>query len=228
MNTKIKIKARNVSELFKMLEMSGDNLCTLEFDLEVSKTIIKILDNYCEDWNFSDSKEETISPDPNTKLEDYKIPTPPNIPNSIEEDKNYTPVRPYSQPDQINGWGDKNEQQSQGTTYYTSSLCVKDYNSLATLVEAIFRVYKQSPNIKFESGLFYNTLEIEYNLVASSPISIEHSLIAMIIETYYNKATINEAIEDTIEKLRGLWITKKLSDHIGVTSLTKVLYGGTK
>jgi hypothetical protein len=47
MNTKIKIKARNVSELFKMLEMSGDNLCTLEFDLEVSKTIIKILDNYC-------------------------------------------------------------------------------------------------------------------------------------------------------------------------------------
>lgn len=215
MNTRIKIKARNVSELFKMLEMSGDNLCTLEFDLEVSKTIIKILDNYCEDWNFSDSKEKTISPDP-------------NIPNSIEEDKNYTPVRPYSQPDQINGWGDKNEQQSQGTTYYTSSLCVKDYNSLATLVEAIFRVYKQSPNIKFESGLFYNTLEIEYNLVASSPISIEHSLIAMIIETYYNKATINEAIEDTIEKLRGLWITKKLSDHIGVTSLTKVLYGGTK
>lgn len=215
MNTKIKIKARNVSELLKMLEMSGDNLCTLEFDLEVSKTIIKILDNYCEDWNFSDSKEETISPDP-------------NIPNSIEEDKNYIPVRPYSQPDQINGWGDKNEQQSQGTTYYTSSLCVKDYNSLATLVEAIFRVYKQSPNIKFESGLFYNTLEIEYNLVASSPISIEHSLIAMIIETYYNKATINEAIEDTIEKLRGLWITKKLSDHIGVTSLTKVLYGGTK
>ena len=38
----------------------------------------------------------------------------------------------------------------------------------------------------------------------------------------------NYTIEDTIEKLRGLWITKKLSDHIGVTSLTKVLYGGTK
>lgn len=215
MNTKIKIKASNVNELLKLLEKSGDTLCTLELDLEVSKSTIKILDNYCEDWDFADSKEETVRPDP-------------NIPNSIEEDKNYTPVRPYSQPDQINGWGDKNEQQSQGTTYYTSSLCVKDYNSLATLVEAIFRVYKQSPNIKFESGLFYNTLEIEYNLVASSPISIEHSLITMIIETYYNKATINEAIEDTIEKLRGLWITKKLSDHIGVTSLTKVLYGGTK
>lgn len=218
MNTKIKIKARNVNELLKLLEKSGDTLCTFELDLEVSKTIIKILDNYCEDWDFTDSKEETISPDP-------------NIPNSIEKDKNYTSARPYSQSDQINGWGDKieeEEQKPQGTTYYTSSLCVKDYNSLATLVEAIFRLYKQSPNIKFESGLFYNTLEIEYNLVASSPISVEHSLIAMIIETYYNKATIREAIEDTIEKLRGLWLTKKLSDHPGVTSLTKVLYGGTK
>jgi hypothetical protein len=216
MNTKIKIKARNVNELLKLLEKSGDTLCTLELDLEVSKSVIKILDNYCEDWDFADSKKETISPDPNTKLGDYKIPTPPNIPNS--------------QHDQINGCGDntEEEQQPQGTTYYTSSLCVKDYNSLATLVEAIFRLYKQSPNIKFESGLFYNTLEIEYNLVASSPISVEHSLIAMIIETYYNKATIREAIEDTVEKLRGLWLTKKLSDHPGVTSLTKVLYGGTK
>lgn len=216
MNTKIKIKARNVNELLKLLEKSGDTLCTLELDLEVSKSVIKILDNYCEDWDFADSKKETISPDPNTKLGDYKIPTPTNIPNS--------------QPDQINGCGDKTEeeQQPQGTTYYTSSLCVKDYNSLATLVEAIFRLYKQSPNIKFESGLFYNTLEIEYNLVASSPISVEHSLIAMIIETYYNKATIREAIEDTVEKLRGLWLTKKLSDHPGVTSLTQVLYGGTK
>ena len=215
MNTKIKIKARNVNELLKLLEKSGDTLCTLELDLEVSKSIIKILDNYCEDWDFADSKEKTINP---------------NTSNSIEEDKNYTPVRPYPQPDQINGWGDKieEEQQPKGTTYYTSSLCVKDYNSLATLVEAIFRLYKQSPNIKFESGLFYNTLEIEYNLVASSKISVEHSLIAMIIETYYNKATIGEAIEDTIEKLRGLWLTKKLSDHPGVTSLTKVLYGGGK
>ena len=205
MNTKIKIKARNVNELLKLLEKSGETLCNLELELEVSKSVIKILDNYCEDWD-------------------------PKIPDSIEEDKNYTFVRPYSQPDQINGWGDKieEEQQPQGTTYYTSSLCVKDYNSLAILVEAIFRLYKQSPNIKFESGLFYNTLEIEYNLVASSPISVEHSLIAMIIETYYNKATIGEAIEDTVEKLRGLWLTKKLSDHPGVTSLTKVLYGGTK
>jgi hypothetical protein len=109
MNTKIKIKARNVNELLKLLEESGDTLCTLELNLEVSKSVIKILDNYCEDWDFADSKEETISPDPNTKLGDYKIPTPPN---SIEEDKNYTPVRPYSQPDQINRGGDKIDRKS--------------------------------------------------------------------------------------------------------------------
>lgn len=208
MNTKIKIKARNVNELLKLLEKSGDTLCNLELDLEVSKSTIKILDNYCEDWDFVDNKERVIDDsNPKTKLGDYKISDIPSI--AENEDP-------------------KESEEPQGTTYYTSSLCVKDYNSLATLVEAIFRLYKQSPNIKFESGLFYNTLEIEYNLVASSPISVEHSLIAMIIETYYNKATIGEAIEDTIEKLRGLWLTKKLSDHPGVTSLTKVLYGGTK
>lgn len=193
MNTKIKLKARNVNELLKLLEKSGDTICTLELDLEVSKSIIKILDNYSEDWDFINSKVENS-----------------NI--SLEENKEE----------------DKAADELQGVDYYTSSLGVKDYNSLATLVEAIFRLYKQSPNIKFESGLFCNTLEVEYNLVASSPISVEHSLITMIIETYYNKATINEAIEDTVEKLRGLWLTKKLSEHPGVTSLTKILYGGGK
>lgn len=198
MNTKIKIKAHNVNELLKMLEKSGDTLCTLELDLEVSKSTIKILENYCEDWSFVD---DSSKPD-------------------------YTTLK---QPEQLTiNQEDKKDDMPLGIAYYTSSLCVKDYNSLATLVEAIFRLYKQSPNIKFESGLFYNTLEIEYNLVASSPISVEHSLITMIIETYYNKVTINEAIEDTVEKLRGLWLTKKLSDHPGVTSLTKILYGGTK
>jgi len=192
MNTKIKLKARNVNELLKLLEKSGDTICTLELDLEVSKSIIKILDNYSEDWDFSNKVENS------------------NI--SLEENKEE----------------DKAADELQGIDYYTSSLGVKDYNSLATLVEAIFRLYKQSPNIKFESRLYCNTLEAEYNLVASSPISVEHSLITMIIETYYNKATINEAIEDTIEKLRGLWLTKKLSEHPGVTSLTKILYGGGK
>lgn len=203
MNTKVKIKVRNVNELLKLLGESSETMCTLELDLEISKSVIKILDNYSEDWDFVEEKEKNISPSD----EEMAI-----------ENKN------YSQPINI----DKVEEEPRGTTYYESSLCVKDYNSLATLVEAIFKLYKQSPNIKFESGLFYNSLEIEYNLVASSPISIEHSLITMIIETYYNKATINEAIEDTIEKLRNLWVTKKLSDHQGVTSLTKVLYGGNK
>lgn len=193
MNTKVKIKARNVTELLKLLEKSGDTICTLELDLEVSKSIIKILDNYSEDWDFISNKAESS-----------------NI--SLEENKDE----------------DKAADELQGIDYYISSLGVKDYNSLATLVEAIFRLYKQSPNIKFESGLFCNTLEVEYNLVASSPISVEHSLITMIIETYYNQATIGAAIEDTIEKLRGLWLTKKLSEHPGVTSLTKILYGGGK
>lgn len=204
MNTKIKIKTKNVQELLKMLEKSGEEtLCTLELDIEVSKSTIKILDNYCEDWDFVNNKsmnlqsKNEVECKPSTKVGDYEI---PDSSSNLTNDE-------------------------QGITYYKSKLGVKDYNSLATLVEAIYRRAKQSPDIKFESSLFYNTLEIEYSVVASSPVSVEHSLITMIIETYYNKATIDEAIEDTVEKLRGLWITKKLSEHPGVTSLTKVLYG---
>lgn len=195
MNTKIKVKAKNVIELLRLLEQdSNEVVCTLEMDLDISKTIVKILDNYSEDWDF-------IS---------YSKPTEVPI--------NENPIQENKQVD---------EEIESSITYYLKKLGVKDYNSLATLVESIYELYKQSPNIKFESGLFCNTLEAEYLAKASSQVTIEHSLLAMIIESYYGKdVKIQEALEDTVGKLRGMWISKELSGHPNTTSLTKILYGG--
>ncbi len=188
MNTRVKIKVRNIPDLLKSLDGDLEQTFTFDLDLELSKTTIQILNNYCEDWDFVDSsKEDKIEKKETVSIED-----------------------------------------SGPESYYSSRLKIKTYNDLATLLEAIFKLYKNSPNIKFESGLFYNTLEAEYNKVASEPISVEHSLIAMIIESYYGITNMENAIEDTVEKLKGMWISKELSGHPGVTSLTKILYGGKK
>ena len=59
MNTRIKVKAKNLFELLRVLNKSDETLCTLSLDLDISKTTIKLLDNYSDDWDFSDSTETT-------------------------------------------------------------------------------------------------------------------------------------------------------------------------
>lgn len=207
MNTKIKIKAKNVIELLKLLEKSDETLCTLDLDLEVSKSIIKILDNYSEDWDFYNEQVQRLK-----VIQDFAIGEQKEVHVELEnkdsciccmeKDKELDPLE-----------------------YYTKKLGINNYNSLATLVESIFKINKNSPNITFESGLFFNVLEVEYNNRANSEISIEHSLLAMIIESYYKDSKIEDALEDTISKLKGMWISKELSGHPNTTSLTKILYG---
>lgn len=191
MNTIVKIRAKNVLELLKLLGKSDEIICTLNLDLEMSKVVVKLLDNYSEDWDFIEEIEEP--------QEEPKSNESQHEPEELEPEPN--------------------------SKYYTSVLGVVDYNSMATLVESIYRLYKTSPNIKFESNLFYSSLKSEYSNTANTAISVEHALLSLIIETYYKDTNIQEAIDDTVGKLKELWISKKLSDHPGTTSLTKVLYG---
>lgn len=195
MNTKIKLKVKNVPELLKLLEVNGDSMCALSLDLNVSKSVIKILDNYSEDWDFTDELEPVKKEQP--------------IIEEIQKEE-YTPDNEAT------------------LRYYTNTLGIKSYNEMATLVEAILKMSKSSPGIAFGSGLFENVLTVEYKNIANSDITIEHSLLAMIIETYYKDANIEDALEDTTEKLRGLWVSKELSEHPNTTSVSKILYGTGK
>ena len=216
MNTEIKLRVKNVAELLKILGLNGDTMCQLNLNLCVSKSVIKILDNYSDDWNFI----ETLTANPQT---DSKVQETLEILNSglgdIECDANLGSCTKSV----VEEASDEYEKPIE---YYTKELKVDNYNSLATLVEAIFKISKKSPGIKFESGLFFNVLNVEYSNIANSDATIEHSLLAMIIGTYYGDSKMEDAIEDTINKLRGMWISKELSGHPNTTSLTKILYGG--
>lgn len=212
MNTTIKLKVKNVAELLKILGLSDETMCQLNLDLSVSKSVIKILDNYSDDWDFV----ENITP-PNKVQETVEISNDcsgsiccgTNLGGCTKSVVEEESLDEYEKP----------------IDYYMKELNVNNYNSLATLVEAIFKISKSSPGIKFESGLFFNVLNVEYSNIANSEVTIEHSLLTMIIETYYGDSKIEDAIEDTVNKLRGMWISRELSGHPNTTSLSRVLYG---
>lgn len=101
-------------------------------------------------------------------------------------------------------------------------ITISDYNEFATYVEAVWRISRKSPVIKYGSNFFYKTLNDEYNIVASSPVSLEHALLVMVLQTYYRDVNINEAIEDTNTKMKNNW--SKLKDHLSLASISKALY----
>lgn len=99
---------------------------------------------------------------------------------------------------------------------------ISDYNEFATYVESVWRICLKSPVIKWGTNFFYKTLNEEYNSVASSPVSIEHALLVMILQTYYRDVDLTEAIEDTNTKLKNNW--SSLKNHPSLASVSKALY----
>lgn len=101
-------------------------------------------------------------------------------------------------------------------------IAISDYNEFATYVEAVWRVGRKSPTIKWGTRFFYKTLKDEYNVVASSPVSLEHALLVMVMQTYYRDVELNEAVNDTNSRLKDNW--SKLKDHLSLASVSKALY----
>lgn len=101
-------------------------------------------------------------------------------------------------------------------------ISISDYNEFATYVEAVWRVGRKSPTIKWGTRFFYKALKDEYNVVASSPVSLEHALLVMVMQTYYRDVELNEAINDTNSRLKDIW--DKLKDHLSLASVSKALY----
>jgi len=99
---------------------------------------------------------------------------------------------------------------------------IDNYNELATYVESVWRVCIKSPIIKWGTDFFYKTLNDEYNMIALSPISLEHALLVMILQTYYRDVDITKAIEDTNDKLKNNW--NSLKNHPSLASVSKALY----
>ena len=101
-------------------------------------------------------------------------------------------------------------------------IVVKDWNELSTYIEAAWRFGRKSPTVIWGTNFFYKTLYEEYNVVASSPLTLEHALLVMILQTYYRDMDIKDALEDTNDKLKNEWV--KLKDHLSLASLSQALY----
>lgn len=101
-------------------------------------------------------------------------------------------------------------------------IAITNYNEFATYVEAVWRVSRKSPTLVWGSNFFNKVIKDEYNIVATSPLTLEHGLLVMILQTYYRDVEIIEALNDTNEKLKNNW--NKLKDHLSLASVSKMLY----
>jgi 23S rRNA pseudoU1915 N3-methylase RlmH len=101
-------------------------------------------------------------------------------------------------------------------------IAITNYNEFATYVEAVWRVSRKSPTLIWGSNFFNKVVNDEYSIVATSPLTLEHGLLVMILQTYYRDTEIMEALNDTNNKLKNNW--NKLKDHLSLASVSKMLY----
>jgi hypothetical protein len=107
-------------------------------------------------------------------------------------------------------------------TTTTPELNITDFNELATLIEAMWKVGYKSPNILMNSNMAKELIKEKYNEVAGEIVTVDHALLKMILENFYGNTDIIEATEDTKQKMESLW--KNMRDYTSLSSITAKLF----
>lgn len=118
-------------------------------------------------------------------------------------------------------WDIENETNDEGPERETDDYVV-DFNTLATWVEAVWRLSKKSPAIVYGSDLFNAEVEKEFSVVGSEVASIEHLGIKTLLETFYNNS-FEFAHEELQGRVKAMW--KELPNHPSVISIIAKLLG---
>lgn len=108
------------------------------------------------------------------------------------------------------------------TTPTTPELNITDFNELATLIEAMWKVGYKSPNILMNSNMAKELIKEKYNEVAGEIVTVDHALLKMILENFYGNTDIIEATEDTKQRMETLW--KNMRDYTSLSSITAKLF----
>lgn len=108
------------------------------------------------------------------------------------------------------------------TTTTTPELNITDFNELATLIEAMWKVGFKSPNILMNSNMAKELIKEKYNEVAGEIVTVDHALLKMILENFYGNTDIIEATEDTKQRMETLW--KNMRDYTSLSSITAKLF----
>jgi hypothetical protein len=185
-----------------VLKTKFDHLGRILKDLEIIETKVQ--------FNSADNTFELCIEKEETADLFKKLSTDPGI-VSWEFDEGIEPLQ-NTETTKLEPQQEKNK--SNLIPYFTN------YNDAATFIEGVWRLSKKSPNMIFGSQLFKKEAMTEFNVVGSSQITVEHSLLTMILQNYYKDLEFTEAYEDIVEKLKQNW--KALSGHPGLASLAKL------
>lgn len=107
-------------------------------------------------------------------------------------------------------------------------MTLNNFNELATYVEAVYRLGKESPELIYKSKTWSDKIKDQYILVGNEPVTIEHSLTSSLLSSFYgqfftpqNLENKEEIISDLDERLRKTW--REIQNHPSLASYLKIL-----
>jgi hypothetical protein len=104
-----------------------------------------------------------------------------------------------------------------------------DFNSMATYIEACYRVAKKSPGIVFKSNLWTEQVSTEFDVVGSEVLAMDHILLKTLLTSFYdhfldpeNMKEKDEIISDIDDRVSKHW--KEAQNHPTLISFIHCLY----
>jgi hypothetical protein len=86
-----------------------------------------------------------------------------------------------------------------------------DFNSMATYIEACYRVAKKSPGIVFKSNLWTEQVGTEFEAVGSEVLAMDHVLLKTLLTSFYDHFLDPENIKEKDEIISD--IDNRISKH---------------
>lgn len=123
------------------------------------------------------------------------------------------------------------EEIERGTTTDNNPLyhLLTDFNSMATYIEACYRVAKKSPGIVFKSNLWTEQVGTEFEVVGSEVLAMDHVLLKTLLTSFYdhfldpeNMKEKDEIISDIDNRVSKHW--KEAQNHPTLISFIHCLY----
>lgn len=123
------------------------------------------------------------------------------------------------------------EKIERGTTTDNNPLyhLLTDFNSMATYIEACYRVAKKSPGIVFKSNLWAEQVGTEFEVVGSEVLAMDHLLLKTLLTSFYdhfldpgNMEERDEIVNDIDKRVSEHW--KEAQNHPTLISFIHCLY----
>lgn len=205
---RIKVNLEAISATDVLIALGQKNV-TVFLDILDTKETYKILSGQgIIDWDFISSEDEKDSNNSFTEVEDET-----DVCENVKVPSEFSQL--YKTLNQSNKKAPK--------------YSIKDVQGLAFFIEAVWRVAKERPNIRFGTELFEYTVTNELTKILESQstgfhLSTERAMVKLLLEVYYGlpNSDIEVAFSDTLEKLEKCYSLIKEADTLN--KVANILY----